>query len=169
MLILAWIIGLVLLTQFFGGWQADQDNPNQAALGEISADGYHELKLVRNRSGHYVVNGKINGQVVKFLLDTGATDVVIPEDIARKLKLKFGYPRQANTANGVVTTYSTVISSLQLGTIELNQVRGSINPHMDIGAVLLGMSALKQLELIQRDQHLTLRQYAPGVLNNMPN
>ncbi|MBV1913746.1 MAG: TIGR02281 family clan AA aspartic protease [Pseudomonadales bacterium] len=160
MLIFAWVIGLALLTQFFGDWQAEQENPNQAVLSGLSADGYQELKLLRNRNGHYVVNGKINGQTVKFLLDTGATDVVIPENIAHKLGLEFGYPRQANTANGVITTYSTLIRSLQLDKIELHDVRGSINPHMDMGAILLGMSALKQLELIQRDQHLTLRQYA---------
>ena len=37
-----------------------------------------------------MVNGKINGERVTFLLDTGATDVVIPESTARELRLKFG-------------------------------------------------------------------------------
>lgn len=161
MLILAWVIGLILLTRFFGDWQADQNNPNQNPMSGIAADGSREIQLLRNRSGHYITNGKINGQTVQFLLDTGATDVVIPEDIARKLNLEYGYPSRANTANGVVTIYNTKIASLQLGEVELRNVRGSINPHMKTGSILLGMSALKQLELIQRDRHLTLRQYVP--------
>ena len=162
MLILAWVIGLALLTLFIGDWQEGQSNPNRSPVSSIGADGNNEVRLQRNRGGHYIANGKINGENVKFLLDTGATDVVIPENIAQRLKLEYGYPRQAHTANGTITTYSTVIKSLRLGAIELINVRGSINPHMDMGAILLGMSALKQLELIQRDQHLTLRQYPPA-------
>lgn len=162
MLIFAWVIGLILLTQFFGDWQTDRSNPNQAPFSEITVDGTREVQLLRNRNGHYISNGKINGETVKFLLDTGATDVVVPEKIAQKLNLEYGYPSQANTANGVVTTYGTLIESLQIGKIELRNVKGSINPHMEMDAILLGMSALKQLELIQRDRTLTLRQYAPN-------
>ncbi len=163
MLIVAWVIGLALLTHFFGGWQTEQGNPNQTPISQIAADGSREVRLLRNRSGHYLSSGKINGQTVRFLLDTGATDVVIPEDIAQKLNLEYGYPSRANTANGTITIYQTMIDSLQLGEIELKNIRGSINPHMKMGSILLGMSALKQLELIQRDRHLTLRQYAPNI------
>jgi aspartyl protease family protein len=162
MLICAWVIGLMLLTQFFGDWQTDQNNPNQTPFSEITADGTREVQLLRNRSGHYISSGKINRESVIFLLDTGATDVVIPEKIAQKLNLEYGYASRANTANGVVTTYNTLIESLQLGTIEMKNVKGSINPHMDMDSILLGMSALKQLDLIQRDRTLTLRQYAPS-------
>ncbi|MBL4584433.1 MAG: TIGR02281 family clan AA aspartic protease [Pseudomonadales bacterium] len=161
MLIFAWILAIVLLTRFFGEWQSELDNPNQSPLTQTNAEGIREVKLLRNRAGHYVSNGQINGQTVKFLLDTGATDVVIPQKTADKLALEYGYASQANTANGVITVYQTELLSLQLGDIELTNVRASINPHMNIGSILLGMSALKQLELIQRDQFLTLRQHAP--------
>ena len=119
-----------------------------------------EVPLKRNRQGHYLVTGEINSEPVEFLLDTGATDVVIPEDIARQLQLPYGRAGRAMTANGPVTVYQTVINELTIGAIRLFEVRASINPAMRSGEILLGMSALGQIEFIQSGDHLTLRQRA---------
>ena len=104
------------------------------------------------------MTGQINRQPVEFLLDTGATDVVIPEAIARQLNLRVGRPHLASTANGTITVYSTIIDELGIGDIILYNVRASINPAMRPPSVLLGMSALKQIEFIQKGDSLTLRQ-----------
>ena len=55
------------------------------------------------------------------------------------------------------------MDSLQLGDIQLQQVAAIIVPNMPGGQVLLGMSALKQLEFTQRDGTLVLRQNAVTV------
>ena len=115
--------------------------------------------LDRNRAGHYVANGFINGSSVTFLLDTGATDVAVPETLASSLGLKKGLPFVSQTANGTVTSWRTRLDEVRIGTIVLTDVRASILPSMTGMDVLLGMSFLKQLELVQRGETLTLRQY----------
>lgn len=91
MLVLAWIAGLALATRYFGVWEDRQRNPNQAPQS-IHGDGYVELRLVSSRQGHYLLNGQINGQGVTFLLDTGATQVAVPEALAARLALERGAP-----------------------------------------------------------------------------
>ena len=159
MMMAAWVIGIGLLTSLFGIWEKKQINPNQSPTTQIDAAGVRTVTLERNRMQHYVATGSINRQPVEFLLDTGATDVVIPEQLAERLKLPKGPQGYAMTANGRVKTYATVIRHLQIGSIELTNVRASVNPNMGDLGILLGMSALKQVEFSQRGGQLTLRQY----------
>lgn len=151
------IMGMAILTWYFNGVEEKQRNPNMIPDSQVFAQSV-EVPLQRNRQGHYMVTGRINGSSVDFLLDTGATDVVIPEPIAQQLQLNYGRAGQAMTANGVVTVYQTVIRELTIGEIRLYDVRASINPAMRNGEILLGMSALGQIEFIQQGDQLTLRQ-----------
>lgn len=160
MLFIAWSIGLLLLVLGFGRWEQDQYNPNRE-LQVLDAGYVREVTLNSNRLHHYVASGEINGKPVTFLLDTGASDVVVPARLAAKLHLQPGAPAYAMTANGRVEIRRTTIDELSLGPIRLHQVRASINPGMNGNEVLLGMSALHQIELIQRGNQLTLRQYSP--------
>jgi aspartyl protease family protein len=155
-----WVLVLALLTAGFSSWLESRHNPNRDPGGQLYADGSREVVLHRNRSGHYVAAGAINGQPVIFLLDTGATDTVIPAAVAQRLGLRRGAPRQYRTAHGIITAYLTRIERVQLGLVEVNDVRGSINPHMDGEQILLGMSFLQHLELRQQGETLTLRQQA---------
>ncbi|OZB13525.1 MAG: hypothetical protein B7X58_09350 [Marinobacter sp. 34-60-7] len=107
-----------------------------------------------------VASGRINGEAVVFLLDTGATDVAIPAELAEKLGLARGAPILLQTANGQTTGYRTVLDSLSLGDIVLRDVRAIVAPGFDGEQILLGMSALKQLEFTQRAGTLVLRQHA---------
>ena len=158
MIYAAWLLVLGLLFLFFNHFLGRQYNPNQKPISECGQDGYCEVTLQQNRGGHYVASGMINGQPVNFLLDTGATIVSIPENVARSLNLKRGTPILANTANGTITTYSTELDRVALGDIELYQVSASINPYMSSDEILLGMSFLKHLEFTQRGDILILRQ-----------
>ncbi len=157
MLIISFALGLGLLTLIFDGVLGRQANPNQDPQFRLTETGVSEVILERNRQGHYVANGEINGVPVTFLLDTGATDVAIPESVARDARLKSGYSSQASTANGVVTVYSTTVDELVLGNIVLNDVQASITPSMGGNTILLGMSALGRVEFMQQGSTLTLR------------
>ncbi len=77
----AWIVALVLLTLFFENRLDKQRNPNQAVYSRINQAGIQEVLLKRNRFGHYVTTGMVNGHSVEFLLDTGASDVAIPAEL----------------------------------------------------------------------------------------
>jgi len=159
MITLAWILFLGLLSLLFGDFLDYKENPNQQVASSRLEAGVIEIVLKRNSYGHYVANGTINGQRVKFMVDTGATAVAIPGDLASKLGLKRGANLRTHTAGGVVTSFATRLQSVGLGDIRKKRVRASIVPTMPGNEALLGMSFLKDLELIQRNNQLTLRQH----------
>jgi len=156
MVIAAWVILLVLLTVFFNDRLDKQNNPNRQ-LATVTTDGIPEVRLQRNRHGHYVATGLINGQAVEFMLDTGATDVSVPASIAGKLGLERGRAMTYQTANGTITAWQTTLDTIQLGPLRLGSVRASINPNDNSGAVLLGMSFLRHLDFSQQGNTLTLK------------
>ena len=158
MIYLAWILLLVMLTIGANSFLETQHNPNKNIKSAYNNDRIPEVLLRQNHQGHYVADGEINGQKVTFLLDTGATGISIPKIMADNLQLKSGYPSQANTANGRITVYSTELKTVSLGAIQLNDLRGHINPHMDGDEILLGMTFMRHLELTQKNQTLLLRQ-----------
>jgi len=155
---IAWVIIIVMLTGFFQGWLDRQDNPNQRIQGQVTEDGRPEVVLQRNRMGHYVANGAINGVPVVFLLDTGATGVALSPDIARQAGVALGKPVMTRTANGTARGYLTRLDSVQLGNIEQRHVRTTVSPGLATDEVFLGMSFLKNLEMTQKGGTLTLRQ-----------
>ena len=156
MLIVAWIIGLGLLTLLFDEQLAEQLNPNQDPISSNHL-GIAEVKLKQNRAGHYVTGGAINGQPVVFLLDTGATQVSIPMHLAEQLGLQKGRISRVQTANGTVQVAQTNVERLSIGNIELLDVAAHLNPGFKDNEILLGMSALKQLEFTQKGEWLILR------------
>lgn len=151
-----WIALLVATTLIFNHVLEDINNPNQQLTVSINEQGQKEIVLERNRYGHYVATGKINGQSVEFLLDTGATLVAIPEHIARQLNLKKGRAFQSQTANGTSQSYTTMIDTLALGAIVMTNVPASISSGMEFDEILLGMSFLKHLQLTQQGKTLKI-------------
>ncbi|MEM7379535.1 MAG: TIGR02281 family clan AA aspartic protease [Pseudomonadota bacterium] len=158
MMTLAWVIGGALLALVFNRTLDDRSYPNDDPDTRTRVE-LVEVSLRANRQGHFVAGGEINGQRARFLLDTGATDVVVSAELAARAGLARGRASRARTANGTITVYDTVIERVRLGGIELARVNASINPRMSGDHVLLGMSFLGQLELAQRDGTLVLRQH----------
>ena len=155
---LAWIIALALLMFFFQDVLDEQYNPNTQPEMRLTAGGQAEVILAQNRQGHYVARGTINDTPVTFLLDTGATQVSIPAHIADKLGLVAQGNYRVQTANGSITVYKTEITQLSLGNIFLYNVAAHINPAMKSDEILLGMSALKQVDFQQTGKQLILRE-----------
>lgn len=155
-LFIAWGLALALLVWFFEDKLQQQFNPNQQLQTQQRGE-QRVVQLEQNRMGHYVATGRVNGQPVTFLLDTGATLVAIPAGLTDTLNLTRGRQGMSQTANGRVITYRTELDSLELGGITLNDVQASITPGMDGEVILLGMSALKQFELTQKGDTLTIR------------
>lgn len=154
MVIAAWVIILALFGFFFNQWY--KKNLMNTTAKVVTTEGIEQTVLQRNYLNHYVAEGYINQQKVLFLVDTGASHVVVPGSLAKKLHLKQGMPTTAQTAGGDVEVYQTIIAELKLGHIVLQNVRASINPHMDDEEILLGMSALKNIKFIQEGDKLTL-------------
>ena len=150
MIALGWVLIIILLAWLF----TDAGSETQVRVNE---HGQREVLITRDAGNHYRISGEINDIPVDMLVDTGATIIAIPGDLAGSLGLEAGAPIQVMTANGPATAYMTRIDSLRLGDIELRGVMASINPQMRGIDILLGMSALGQLEFEQNSEGLILR------------
>ena len=157
MTVIAWIIFLAMLFGVFDYLVTQRSNPNQNIVTTI--DGYQkEIVLQRNVYGHYVSNGTINGNNVVFLLDTGASDIAIPDSIADKIGLERGRDVLVKTANGNTRAYRTRLDSVALGDITLYDLNATILTNITGHEILLGMNFLKHLEIVQKGKTLTIRQ-----------
>ncbi|SFU67944.1 retropepsin-like aspartic protease family protein [Halomonas korlensis] len=155
MMLLFWMLFLGTGSWWFHDYLENQRNPNAHLVNAVSGEG-EPVVLERNRSGHFVATGRINGEPVDFLLDTGATYVAVPGDLAERLGLASNGSAWFNTANGRVRGELTTLDEVSLGGFSASQVRGSISPGMDGDTALLGMSFLNRFDIEIRDSQMML-------------
>lgn len=161
MTVAAWLIFLAFLFGIFDYFVEMRINPNQnIATAEYQVNGelQREISLTRNVYGHYVSSGTINNEDVVFLLDTGATQVAIPEIVANRLGLEKRRVTMIKTANGNTRAYQTHLDSVALGDIRLYNLNATILENMSGEEILLGMNFLKHFEITQKGKVLTIRQ-----------
>lgn len=115
------------------------------------------IALNSTRRGHYRVQGLVNGHPVDFLVDTGATEVSIPESVAKRIGLRRGEAGYATTANGIATIYSAEIQTLNIGPLQRMNVAAHISPGLSESDALLGMSFLRHYDLVQRGNQLQIQ------------
>ena len=120
-----------------------------------SADGRAMIVLQRKHNGHFLADGTINGHAVRFLVDTGATDIAISERLARSIGVEFGPPINLMTAAGPSRGWITRLDTVEVGVLALQNVRASISPGLGEDA-LLGMSFLRHFSLVQEGDTLVL-------------
>jgi aspartyl protease family protein len=106
------------------------------------------VTLAADARGHFITEGAINGNPVRFLVDTGATVVALSAAEAVRLGIDYrkGQRGMSSTAGGMVPTYRVRLDSVRLGGIEISGVDGVVLEHgLDIA--LLGMSFLNRVEM----------------------
>jgi len=156
MIIAMWVVGIGLGTLLLNNYMERQRNPNNQVVSTLEG-GKRSITLQRGRFGQYLVTGTINGAEADFLVDTGASSVSIPVDIAESAGLSRGAPISISTANGIGTAYRTKVDQLRIGDIEIRNATAHINPGLS-DEVLLGMSVLGNFELVQRGDVLIIRE-----------
>ena len=104
-------------------------------------------KIIINMSygNHFYANVKINDKNIRFLIDTGATDMVLSLKDAKRVgidlkTLIFNKPYQ--TANGISYGASVILRDIKFGNLNLKNIPASVN-NSDMGVSLLGMSFLR--------------------------
>ena len=161
MMAVAWIIFMFILVGGFDYLLSERNNPNQNIVTNeyYRANGLQkEIVLQRNAYGHYVTSGTINDDEVVFLLDTGATDIAIPETLANDIGLIKKQRIVVKTANGNARAYRTRIDSVGIGDIKLYDLNATILTNMPGKEILLGMNFLKHFEITQKGKTLTIKQ-----------
>lgn len=125
--------------------------------GGGSSGGGSQIVLTAGTGGHFVTQGSINGRTVEFLVDTGATNVAMGQDVARRLGIDFekGELGRSSTANGVVTTYRVRLAKVRIQDVEVYDVEASVLPG-SMSSVLLGNSFLTRFQMKRENEQLTL-------------
>ncbi|KJV69000.1 retropepsin-like aspartic protease family protein [Candidatus Neoehrlichia procyonis] len=128
-------------------------------ISYIRDDGSIELR--KSKNGHFYINTVINDQNIIFLIDTGATDVILSLKDARKIGKYLKYLQRIksyHTANGIVKAVYVEIPEIKIGNIVVNNVKASINTS-GIETSLLGMSFLKNFYFVMKKDRLALYPY----------
>lgn len=110
---MAWGLIFLGVMAAYGLWSDIRtDLPMQAVV----ADG--RVEIPRSMDGHYYLTLEISGQPVNFLVDTGASNMVLSQNDARRLGIEpdsLMYLGQAQTANGAVRTARVKLADVTLG------------------------------------------------------
>lgn len=103
------------------------------------------LRIKLGQDGHFSVDGIVNGEKIRFLVDSGATLTAISADAAERAGIKpsSSFPTLVQTANGMTSMKRGRIERLVVGTIERKDVKIWISDDSDMN--VLGMNFLSSL------------------------
>lgn len=151
MIVLGWLLLAGMIWWGFDGYL----NPNDRLAAVSVAAG--EVVLKRGPDGHFRAPGRINGEAVEFLVDTGATVVALPDTLARRLGLRSGPAEHVQTANGDAIAYATRLARVDLAGAAADDVAADIVPGMTGTRVLLGMSFLARFDIVMNGDEMRIR------------
>jgi len=108
--------------------------------------------LAADSSGHFFADAIVNGLPLRFIVDTGATLIALPQREAERLGINYraGRASHTRTANGVVEVYVVKLDSVRIGGIDLHNVDATVHVGPGLDQALLGMSFLNRVQM-QRD------------------
>lgn len=132
----------------------------ELAPSQPQETGPREMAVVREGDGHFYVTGQVNGASVRFLVDTGASDIALSPADARHIGLdpaSLQFTTRFETANGVGRGASILTDSLVIGPVRLTNVAMTVT-EAPMSTSLLGLSYLQQLDSYEvRGRRLYLR------------
>lgn len=130
---------------------------SQLSNGRSNFNASSSVTLVADSRGHFMTTGSINGAMVQFLVDTGATMISMGIADARRIGVNYleGERGSTRTANGVARVYRVKLDTVKLGDITLNNVDALVH-ESEMPFVLLGMSFLNRVEMNRTGTDLTL-------------
>ncbi len=137
------ILGFVTLYGF-------KDTLTGALFPSVAVMSGEDIVLRRGPDGHFRARLEVNGVPVEFVVDTGATGIVLTRADARRIGLdpdRLRYTETARTANGLVRGAPVTLDEVRFGDIVDRNVRATVNGG-DLFASLLGMSYLDRFRRI---------------------
>lgn len=129
--------------------------PRQSVMVEDA-----RIEAPRHDDGHYYLTMTLNDVPVEFVVDTGATDVVLTARDAERIGIDLGeliYTGRASTANGTVRTARVTIDNVRIGDMTEDRLRAWVNEG-ELDTSLLGMAYLQRFETVEiRNNKLILQ------------
>ena len=152
----SWAFIFVGAIAAYGLWN---DVRNAVAIPKVEVS-EESITLMRAQDRHYYVTMSVNGESIRFLVDTGATDLVLTRADAEAAGIDFAdleFYGRARTANGEVRTAPVKLERIEIGPWTYRNVRASVNEG-ELDTSLLGQSFLSRFEKIEiSDGRMTFR------------
>lgn len=115
-------------------------------------NGESEVVIRRTQAGHFAVNAEIGGRQVDMLIDTGASQVTLTFDDARRIGLKpetLQFSMPVTTANGMARAAPVTLPELSIGPIVRKNVSATVAQEGRLDTSLLGMNFLSSLTAVR--------------------
>lgn len=122
----------------------------------VSASG--DLLIPKARDGHFYATGTINGKSVRFLVDTGASTVMVSDAFAREADMSGGVSAVFSTANGNLNGRIVKDATIQLGPLKVAGVQVAVGlVGLEADQALLGQNFLSKFDILVQHTQMTLR------------
>lgn len=150
------LLAAILIDQFGGDLGKPAKRPEGAMRRTVAAvrtepaprASANEIALRAGPNGHFLIEASVDGNSVNFVVDTGATMVVLRREDAEELGLRpddLSYTRKLNTANGVAAGAPVTLREVRIGQLSVRDVDAVVMSG-ELGMSLLGNSFLRRLE-----------------------
>ena len=144
-------VWLVVILTLVAAYSYKQEILHSRLVGELFPNQLQQapdgtLTLRAREDGHFYVEALVNGQPVNFLIDTGASDLTLSQEDARRVGIdprRLSFTRQYSTANGAVAGAPVRLGRLQIGPLWLDDFPANVNGGQ-LDSSLFGMSALRR-------------------------
>lgn len=146
--LLIWVLILAMLIIVYGFRDRLSAGLFPVATTRISGD---VIELRRGGDGHFVADLRVNDVPVRFMVDTGASQIVLSQRDAERVGIdpaSLNYLGEARTANGTVAIAATRLGVVEFGGMVERDVRASVNAGT-LDMSLLGMSFLDKFSRIE--------------------
>ncbi len=120
-----------------------------AAAETAAPAGLRSVSLPRDARGHFQTEGRIDGQRIGFMVDTGASVVALNETTAARFGLRPShgdYNTMVRTANGTIKAARTRLPMVDIGGLVVRDVEAMVLPDEALSENLLGLSFLSKLK-----------------------
>ena len=146
--LLVWVLIFAMVIIAYGFRDELREGLFPVTTRQVSAE---TIELRRFDDGHFHADLRVNGVPIRFVVDTGATQIVLSRADAAAAGIdvaNLAYLGRADTANGVIATATVHLRELALGDIVDRDLTASVGAG-DLGISLLGMDYLNRFSKIE--------------------
>jgi aspartyl protease family protein len=115
----------------------------------VAQAGSRSISIPRDGRGHFETEGRIDGQRIGFMVDTGASMIALNETSAARFGLRPSrndYNATVTTANGTIKAARTRLATVDVGGLVVRDVDAMVLPDEALSENLLGLSFLSKLK-----------------------